>query len=649
MIGNAARPAAERVKAMMLLQMHGRPLDVNSLMQLILDRDAQVRAQAVYLIGVNNDRDAQPALAAALKDDDPFVRRRACEALLRCNLPAPLPALWPLLADPDPFVRTAARLCLQRLPVKDWTKHMWTEENDLIFMEGVVALCKTDQAAPFEEPIFDHLHKGVPEDAEAQLQYLRTVQLALLHTPPDKRPGSVRGIALECEELFPTKDGRVNRELAVVLTYLRRDNTLGPDDGVTAKIIQALLDAKGDRQQQIHYLSCLRFLTDGWTPAQKKAVAEWYEGTHAWKGGDSFSGYLMNIFKETLAAYDLAAREELLNSGEKTPTVTIALARRLQEDRQPQLLSALAELARRLPAGSEARGAADDALAETALKDPVGSRLAYLLEALNSPNVVELFKVVTALKKESEKPKPDDAAAYRAALLAAGRLDEADRWKVVELLRAWSNGKQFGAGDGDWKKELGFWSKWFNQTFPKEPPLPEVAGDAPVVSKYKYDELLTFLTEKDGKTGDAVKGKEVFTKAQCIKCHKYGKDGEGVGPDLSNLSKRFKRPDVLESIYYPSKVISDQYRSTQFVTKQGQTIMGLASPHGGRVHGAAEGRHEGDAEEGRCGPAVHVADFGDAGGAAGSAGEKGDRGPLRLPGVGAGAISGRAATVREHQ
>ena len=365
----------------------------------------------------------------------------------------------------------------------------------------------------------------------------------------------------------------------MVLTYLRRDNTLGPDDGVTAKIIQALLDAKGDRRQQIHYFYCLRFLTDGWTPAQQKAVAEWYEGTRDWKGGASFSGYLENIFKETLAAYDLAAREELLNSGEKTPTVTIALARRLQEDRQPQLLSALLELTRRLPAGSEARGAVDDALAETALKNPVGSHLAYLLEALNTPNAVELFQLVAALKKESEKPKPDDAAAYRAALLAAGRLDEADRWKVVELLRHWS-GKQFGADDGDWKKELGSWSKWFNQTFPKEPPLPDVAGGAPVVSKYKYDELLLFLTEKDGKAGDAVKGKEVFTKAQCIKCHKYGQDGEGIGPDLSNLSKRFKRPDVLESIYYPSKVISDQYRSTQFVTKQGQTIMGLASLQG---------------------------------------------------------------------
>jgi putative heme-binding domain-containing protein len=578
-IADGTRPAAERVKALMLMQMHGRPLDTNSLASLVLDRDPLIRAQAVYLIGVNNYRADAPALTTALKDDDAFVRRRACEAFVRCNVAAPLPLLWPLLGDSDRFVRTAARLCLQRAPVKDWAKHLWTEENDLIFMEGVVALCKIDQAAPYAEQVFDHLHKGVPEDAESQLQYLRTVELALLHTPDDKRPGSVRGIALECEELFPTKDWRVNRELALVMTYCRRDKMLGPDDGVEAKIIQALLDAKGDRQQQIHYFYCLRFLPDGWTPAQKKAVAEWYEGTHDWKGGNSFSGYLLNIFKEALAAYNVADRTDLLKSGDKTPTVTLALARCLQDAPQPPLAPALLELAHRLPLGA-VRGAVDDALAETALKNSADNSFADLVEALNTPNPVELFKAVEALKKQTDKPKPEDAAAYRAALLAARRLGETDRWKVVELLRVWSNGKQFGANDGDWKTELGSWSKWFNQTFPKEPPLPNVAGDRPVVSKYKYDELLTFLIEKEGKSGDPAKGKEIFTKDQCIKCHKYGKDGEGVGPDLSNVSKRFKRPDILESIYYPSKAISDQYRSTQFLTKQGQTVMGLASLQG---------------------------------------------------------------------
>ena len=75
----------------------------------------------------------------------------------------------------------------------------------------------------------------------------------------------------------------------------------------------------------------------------------------------------------------------------------------------------------------------------------------------------------------------------------------------------------------------------------------------------------------------------MFEKSSCIKCHKYGKEGEGLGPDLTTLSKRFKRFDVLESIYYPSKVISDQYRSTTIVTVRGQRIDGLTAVQGDTV------------------------------------------------------------------
>jgi putative heme-binding domain-containing protein len=114
--------------------------------------------------------------------------------------------------------------------------------------------------------------------------------------------------------------------------------------------------------------------------------------------------------------------------------------------------------------------------------------------------------------------------------------------------------------------------------------LPDVASDKPPESKYKYADLLAFL-EKDpaAKKGSPARGRIVFERAQCLKCHKYGKDGEGVGPDLTAVSKRFKRADILESIIYPSKVISDQYRSTFIVTRKGQQFNGLAAPQGDSV------------------------------------------------------------------
>lgn len=62
-----------------------------------------------------------------------------------------------------------------------------------------------------------------------------------------------------------------------------------------------------------------------------------------------------------------------------------------------------------------------------------------------------------------------------------------------------------------------------------------------------------------------------------------GKEGEGVGPDLTDLAKKFDRQYILESILSPSKVISDQYRSTTVATVAGQVLNGLAVPQGDRV------------------------------------------------------------------
>jgi putative heme-binding domain-containing protein len=224
-----------------------------------------------------------------------------------------------------------------------------------------------------------------------------------------------------------------------------------------------------------------------------------------------------------------------------------------------------------------------EVVARSLARFPIEENFPYLVHGLGSTNKMVLQELIAALKQSAARPKPEDPAPYRALLLAAGRLDEGQRWKAVELLRHWSGGRRFGADEGEWRPELGAWSRWFAQAFPKEPPLPDVAGEKPAESRYKYDELLAYLEKGEGRTGDPARGRVVFEKAQCLKCHKYGKDGEGIGPDLTTLSKRFKRADVLESIIFPSKVISDQYRSTRITTRKGVEITGLAAPQGDLV------------------------------------------------------------------
>ena len=94
-------------------------------------------------------------------------------------------------------------------------------------------------------------------------------------------------------------------------------------------------------------------------------------------------------------------------------------------------------------------------------------------------------------------------------------------------------------------------------------------------SKWKYDELLEHLTSDLGSQGSVAKGELVFTKAQCAKCHKIGNQGESLGPDLTALSKRFMRKEVLQSILFPSHVISSQYAAKTVLTTSGRTFTGI--------------------------------------------------------------------------
>lgn len=68
---------------------------------------------------------------------------------------------------------------------------------------------------------------------------------------------------------------------------------------------------------------------------------------------------------------------------------------------------------------------------------------------------------------------------------------------------------------------------------------------------------------------DFNRGRQAFADAQCLACHRFGLEGGGVGPDLTAVSARFSRRDVLESILEPSKVLSEQYENTTVTLKDG--------------------------------------------------------------------------------
>ncbi len=79
----------------------------------------------------------------------------------------------------------------------------------------------------------------------------------------------------------------------------------------------------------------------------------------------------------------------------------------------------------------------------------------------------------------------------------------------------------------------------------------------------------------DGLEGrDFELGKNMYAATTCITCHSMRGEGENIGPDLTQLGTRFTPEDMMEAIIEPNKTISDQYNSTEFSLKSGQTVVG---------------------------------------------------------------------------
>jgi putative heme-binding domain-containing protein len=92
--------------------------------------------------------------------------------------------------------------------------------------------------------------------------------------------------------------------------------------------------------------------------------------------------------------------------------------------------------------------------------------------------------------------------------------------------------------------------------------------------KQTPEEIFAYHTKQEG-GGSPDAGRPIFEKV-CAACHRFGEAlGRDVGPDLTTITSRFKKRDVLEAILWPSKVISDQYKAEMFELKDGSVVTGV--------------------------------------------------------------------------
>ena len=70
-------------------------------------------------------------------------------------------------------------------------------------------------------------------------------------------------------------------------------------------------------------------------------------------------------------------------------------------------------------------------------------------------------------------------------------------------------------------------------------------------------------------------GRQMFTMASCISCHKVGDQGNDFGPKLTELDPKWKPVDVLREILDPSLRIHEKFKSQVVELKNGKTVTGL--------------------------------------------------------------------------
>jgi putative heme-binding domain-containing protein len=407
---------------------------------------------------------------------------------------------------------------------------------------------------------------------------------------------------------YPVGQPVLNRELFRILTYLNADEVI---PAALATLQQDDLPFE-ERMNIAMHLSLFRH---SWSAAERYQVVKFFEETQNADSGSSVPLYVMNLTRKLCADLSLEEARIFVSEGAKWPNAALVSLYRYPEVLSPTDLATLKKLDgdidrkgfegeqfKRLRTGIVAMLAQHgDSECQAYLREiwirsperrqtialglaqfPTEENWDYLIRSLP---VLESFAVPEVMKALQKVPlATDDAPALREVILHGLRMEKSGEspQPALDLLKYWlgvdhsSDSIALNSADGDSKEmesRLSGWQAWFAQTYPAEPPavLPYLESK----SSWSIETIAEYLATSEGRKGNSEAGKEVYQRAQCADCHRAGSMGQSIGPDLTSVANRFTRKEVLESILFPSHVISDQYRSKRILTTDGKVLNGL--------------------------------------------------------------------------
>jgi putative membrane-bound dehydrogenase-like protein len=192
-----------------------------------------------------------------------------------------------------------------------------------------------------------------------------------------------------------------------------------------------------------------------------------------------------------------------------------------------------------------------------------------LLSGLESP---QLNAVEACLKALIKLPR-NSAAAEQFQLLAAARrlINDKREFQLREtamrlLQNNTSQAHQFVFGEEGYRlqpESMQRWQTWLETRYP-DYHAPSTSDSA--------QQILLSLEAVDWNSGDIDKGRRLFERLACARCHN---GRQALGPDLKGVTKRFSRQDLFAAIAEPNRDISPRYQTTSIETKSGRVYTGL--------------------------------------------------------------------------
>jgi putative heme-binding domain-containing protein len=593
-------PAKYRLRALDLMQLFGPTPTPELLTALAKAPNEAVRVRAARLMGMHTDSEqVAEKLNELISDADPQVQHAACEAFLRCGRQPSVEKLIPLLASPDRKLAWSARRLLELIPAVQWRTELLSHSQQRVQLQAGLALMIADpdevnarQVATMLERMLD----GFVSDRDlADLLRLAQVTLHRSGLTAAQLPQLTDTLVAE----FPIGEPALNRELFRLLTYLNATKILPSAIGY--------LQSEAELAERLHIAMHMRFFKHEWTAAERYAIVKFFEETQPADSGSSVPLYVMNATRELCKDMPLEEARIFVSEGAKWPNAALVslysypdkltdedlqtlrkldleidrpgfegeqykrlrtgIVAMLSQNADPDSLQYLREIWVRSP---ERRQAVALGLAQ----QPSDENWDYLVRSLP---VLESFAVAEVMNTLRKVPNAtDDPQAIREVILHGLRweVSEQSPMPALRLLNYWT-GLDFSDQVAEGESKLAPWQAWFADKFPDQPEtkLPELEQSSP----WNLETLDEYLSSSDGRRGFSQKGSEVYVAAKCASCHKAGAIGTSVGPDLTTVAKRYTRKEVLESILYPSHVISDQYRTHRVLTVAGKVVTGMVS------------------------------------------------------------------------